>query len=315
MTSAPRNLTRFAWLSIAAALVTIALKFTAYLLTDSVGLLSDAAESIVNLVAAVVALGALSVAARPADKDFHFGMSKAEYFSAVVEGMMIFVAALFIIWAAIDRLFHPVDLGNVGIGLAISTLASVLNGVVAVVLLRAGRVHRSITLEADGKHLLTDVWTSIGVVVGVVLVVTTGIRQLDPIIALLVGVNIIWTGWHLIGQSLGGLLDRALDADAQAVVDRVIAEFATDEVAFHAVRTREAGHRRFVSLHVLVPGLWTVQQSHDLVERFEARLGAELEHVDIATHVEPLEDPRSYEAHLGVDPPDRGDTDTAGAGS
>jgi cation diffusion facilitator family transporter len=303
VTTPPRSLTRFAWLSIAAALVTIALKFAAYLLTDSVGLLSDAAESIVNLVAAVVALVALTVAARPADKDFHFGMSKAEYFSAVVEGMMIFVAALFIIWAAIGRMLHPVELDNVGIGLAVSVVASVINGAVAYVLMRAGREHRSITLEADGKHLLTDVWTSIGVVVGVVLVVVTGIRQLDPIIALLVGVNIIWTGWHLVSQSLAGLLDRALDDETQAIVDRVIAEFVTDEVAFHAVRTREAGHRRFVSLHVLVPGRWTVQQSHDLVEHFEARLSAELEHVDISTHVEPMEDPRSYEAHLGVDTP------------
>ena len=298
------NLTKFAWLSIAAALVTIGLKSGAYLLTGSVGLLSDAAESLVNLVAAVVALVALTVAARPADDQHHFGHTKAEYFSAVVEGVMIFVAAVFIIISAVQRFLHPVELQNVGVGLAISVLASVVNGGVAFVLLRAGRAHRSVTLIADGKHLLTDVWTSVGVVVGVLLVALTGVLRLDPVIALLVGLNIIWTGWHLIAGSLSGLMDRALDPETQRIVDETLAEFAGDEVHFHAVRSREAGHRRFVTMHVLVPGTWSVARGHDLVEQVEQRLRERIEHLEVATHLEPIEDPRAYEADLGVEAPE-----------
>ncbi len=184
------DLTKFAWMSVAVAVTTIALKSGAYLLTGSVGLLSDAAESIVNLVAAIVALVALRVAAQPHDAQHHFGHSKAEYFSAAVEGLMIFVAAVFIIWTAFQRILHPTELENVGIGLAISVGASALNGWVAFILMRAGRVHRSVTLVADGKHLLTDVWTSVGVVLGVLAVGLTGWLRLDPIIALLVGLNI-----------------------------------------------------------------------------------------------------------------------------
>ncbi|MFN8195304.1 MAG: cation diffusion facilitator family transporter [Nocardioidaceae bacterium] len=298
------NLTKFAWLSIAAAVATIVLKSGAYLLTGSVGLLSDAAESVVNLVAAVVALVALSVAARPADETHHFGHSKAEYFSAVVEGVMIFVAAVFIIVQAVQRFLHPAALENVGIGLGISVLASLLNGGVALVLLRAGRAHRSVTLVADGKHLMTDVWTSAGVVVGVLLVALTGVLRLDPVIAMLVGLNIIWTGWHLIANSVNGLMDRALDPETQAVVDATLAEFAGDDVHFHAVRSREAGHQRFVTMHVLVPGSWTVARGHDLAERVEQRLCEQIEHLEVATHLEPVEDPRAYEADLGVPEPE-----------
>ncbi len=298
------SLTRFAWLSIAAAVATIALKFGAWWITGSVGLLSDAAESVVNLVAAVVALVALTVAARPADDTHPFGHTKAEYLSAVVEGGMIFVAAIYIVGTAVERLIHPMALENVGFGLGISVVASLINGAVALVLLRAGRANRSITLEADGKHLLTDVWTSAGVVVGVLLVALTGWLRLDPIVALLVGLNIVRTGWHLISTSVGGLLDKAVDAETQAAVDGVLAGFACAEVRFHAVRTREAGHRSFLSLHMLVPGDWTVQRGHDLVEELEQALHEAIEYLDVSLHVEPLEDPRSYEAHLGVDAPD-----------
>jgi cation diffusion facilitator family transporter len=298
------NLTKFAWLSIAAAVATIGLKSGAYLLTGSVGLLSDAAESLVNLVAAIVALVALTVAARPADDLHHFGHTKAEYFSAVVEGVMIFVAAVFIIIQAVGRFLHPVELQNVGVGLAISVLASAINGGVAFVLLRAGRANRSATLVADGKHLLTDVWTSVGVVVGVLLVALTGVLRLDPVIALLVGLNIIWTGWHLIAGSLSSLMDRALDPETQQVVDGTLAEFAGEEVRFHAVRSREAGHRRFVTMHVLVPGTWPVARGHDLVEQVEQRLREQIDHLEVATHLEPIEDPRAYEAELGVEAPE-----------
>jgi cation diffusion facilitator family transporter len=299
-----RNLTKYAWLSIGAAVLTIALKFAAYALTGSVGLLSDAAESVVNFVAAVVALVALTVAARPADETHHFGHTKAEYFSAVVEGIMIFAAAAFIIVSAVQRFLDPQPLENVGVGLAISVVASLVNGGVALVLLRAGRQHRSITLEADGKHLMTDVWTSAGVVVAVLLVALTGWLRLDPLIAIAVGVNILVAGWGLIRTSVDGLMDKALDSETQAEVDAVIARFVSDEVAVHAVRTREAGHVRYVSMHVLVPGSWSVERGHDLCHELEEALQAQLEHCEVDTHLEPREDPRAYEAHLGVAPPE-----------
>lgn len=298
------SLTRFAWLAIAAAVVTITLKVTAYWITDSVGLLSDAAESVVNLVAAVVALAALTVAARPADESHHFGHTKAEYLSAVVEGVMIFVAAVYIVVAAVERLINPVELDNVGIGLAISVVAALVNGGVALVLLRVGRRERSLTLEADGKHLMTDVWTSGGVVAGVLLVALTGWLRLDPVIALLVGLNIVRTGWQLISTSVGGLLDRSLAPETQARIDEVLERYAGEEVRFHAVRTREAGHRSFVTLHLLVPGSWSVQRGHDLAEEVEQALCAEIDACDVSTHIEPIEDPRSYEAELGIEPPD-----------
>ncbi len=289
-TTRRENLTRFAWLSIAAAITTIVMKSGAYLLTGSVGLLSDAAESVVNLIAAFVALVALNVAAQPADADHHFGHSKAEYFSAAVEGMMIFVAAIFIMVSAVRRFLHPQVLENVGLGLAISILASAVNGAVAVILLRAGRRHSSITLVADGRHLMTDVWTSAGVVVAVLLVNLTGWLRLDPIIAFAVGCNIVWTGWHLVRASVDGLMDKALPPEEARAIDGALAEFASEEVSFHALRTRQAGHARFVSVHVLVPGDWTVRRGHEVVERLEARLHEVADSLDVSTHLDPRED-------------------------
>lgn len=299
------NLTRFAWLSIGAAIATIALKFGAYLLTGSVGLLSDAAESIVNLVAAIVALVALSVAAQPFDEKHHFGHAKAEYFSAALEGIMIFVAAAFILWTSVERLLNPAPLENVGAGLIISVVASLINGTVAWVLIRAGRKHNSITLVADGKHLLTDVWTSVGVVLGVLLVGMTqwlnwgaGWLRLDPVVAFLVGLNIIWTGWHLISDSIDGLMDHALDPKELEQLQEILDEFESPSIRFHTVQTRVAGHQRFISMHVLVPGSWTVQQGHNLLESIEQHLKARFDHAEILTHIEPMEDMRSYEMAL-----------------
>lgn len=291
------DLRRYAWLSIAAALVTIALKTTAWWLTGSVGLLSDAAESVVNLVAAVVALVALTVAARPADDNHHFGHSKAEYFSAAVEGVMIFVAALFIIASAVDRFLHPAPLENVGVGLAVSVVASALNGAVALVLMRAGRAHRSLTLVADGKHLMTDVWTSVGVVIGVLVVALTGIERLDPVVAFLVGVNIVVTGVHLVKESMAGLMDVALSDEDNAAIAGLLEEHVSSEVSFHGLRTREAGHQRFAEVHVLVPGAWSVQAGHDVAEEVEQAARSRLD-VILTTHVEPREDPRAYEQGL-----------------
>lgn len=293
--SSRSSLERFAWLSIAAALATIALKTGAWWVTDSVGLLADAAESIVNLVAAVAALVALRVAARSADDNHHFGHSKAEYFSAAIEGGMIFVAASFIIWQSIGRLLDPQPVEQAGVGLAISVIASVINGAVAWVLLRAGRRHRSITLRADGQHLLTDVWTSVGVVVGVLLVVVTGIDRLDPVVALLVGANIIWTGWKLVSESGRGLMDEALDPEINARIADALSRHRTDEVDIHGLRTRGAGHLSFAEMHVLVPGAWSVRRAHDIVERIERALEDEFDDLTVTTHIEPREDPRAYD--------------------
>lgn len=289
------HLQKYAWLAIATAIATILLKSGAWWLTGSVGLLSDAAESSVNLVAAIVALYALTVAARPADDDHHFGHTKAEYFSAMAEGQMIFIAALFIIWTAIDRFLNPAPLENVGIGLAISVGASVLNGAVAVVLLRAGRQYKSTTLVADGKHLMTDVWTSVGVVVGVLLVAITGIERLDPVVALAVGINIIVTGYKLLRDSALALIDGAMPAEENEQLAAIFARFRTEDVDFHGLRTRVSGHRGFAEVHVLVPGDWSVTQSHDLAERIEQAVISELPDVTVSTHVEPREDPRSYD--------------------
>ena len=259
------RLSRLLWLSIAAAVATITLKTLAWLLTGSVGLLSDAAESVVNLFAAIVALGALRWASKPADEEHAYGHAKAEYFSAGIEGALIFVAAITIAVTATDRLLHPQALSDVGVGLAVSVGASAINLVVGLLLVRAGRSHRSLILEADGKHLLTDVWTSVGVVVGVAAVAISGWERLDGIVALAVAANIIATGVALMRRSGAGLMDRALDDDHQQQIRDVFATFTARGVQFHALRTRQAGHRAFISIHVLVPGDWTVQRGHDLV--------------------------------------------------
>jgi cation diffusion facilitator family transporter len=291
----PVDLSRFAWLSIAAALVTIALKTVAWQVTGSVGLLSDAAESLVNLVAAIVALVALTVAIKPADKNHHFGHSKAEYFSAAAEGMMIFVAAAVILFSSIQRFLNPQALENVGVGLAVSVVASVVNGLVAVVLLRAGARYRSITLTADGKHLMTDVWTSVGVVVGVLLVWVTGLERLDPVVAFAVGLNILVTGWRLIRSASAGLMDVSLPKEDNEVIRSVLGRFTSAEVSWHRLLTREAGNRRFMQFDLLVPGGWTVQRGHDLVEDITDALVAEFPDIEVLCHIEPVEDPRSYE--------------------
>ncbi|MEP7035105.1 MAG: cation diffusion facilitator family transporter [Dermatophilaceae bacterium] len=281
------GLTKFAWLSIAAAVATIGLKSGAYLLTGSVGLLSDAAESLVNLVAAVVALIALKVAARPADENHNFGHGKAEYFSAGVEGLMIFVAAGVILFTSVERFLHPAPLESIGLGLAISTVATGVNWAVGLVLLRAGTAHRSVTLSADGKHLLTDVWTSAGVIVGVLLVGLTGWQRLDPIVAAIVGINILVTGFRLVSASVTSLLDAAMPPDDLARVKAVLDLKRTADVEFTDLRTRESGRHRFVSLTVLVPGTWTVEQGHEVTEDIEATIVSELPDTAVQTHLEP----------------------------
>lgn len=299
---APR-LVGWAWLSIAAAITTIALKSGAYLITGSVGLLSDALESVVNLVAAVLVLFAIRIAARPADDSHQFGHGKVEYFSAGAEGLMIVVAAVVIVASAVQRLIHPQALEDLGIGLLITLVATAINGVVGFLVLRAGRRHRSITLVADGKHLLTDVWTSVGVVVGVGLVALTGWLPLDSLVAIGVALNILWTGFGLVRHSTRGLMDHAMPAAEVAmladILKGVTAEHAAGEVQFHAVQTREAGRDRFISMHVLVPGSWTVAMGHDLLEEVEDAVRETFPGAHVHTHLEPSEDPRSYEQGTG----------------
>jgi cation diffusion facilitator family transporter len=284
---APLDLSRFAWLSIAAALVTIALKTSAYLVTGSVGLLSDAAESVVNLVAAIIALIALRVAAKPADANHHYGHGKAEYFSAGAEGLMIFIAAAVILVSAVRRFLNPVPLESVGLGLGITVIASAINAAVAVVLLRAGRTHRSVTLTADGRHLLTDVWTSAGVIVGVLLVALTGWQRLDPLVAAAVGVNILVTGGRLVSQSVISLLDASLPQEDQDRIAAALAGAHGEDVEVLDVRTRVSGRNRFVSVVLLVPGAWTVERAAAVSADLEHAVQKELPGTDVQTSLRP----------------------------
>lgn len=289
------SLTRFAWLSVAAAVATIALKTGAWWVTGSVGLLSDAIESLVNLAAALMALWMLTLAERPPDEEHAFGYSKAEYFSSGLEGAMIFVAAAAIVVTAAPRLWDPEPLEAVGIGLAISVAASAINLGVALVLFRVAKRHRSITLEADAHHLMTDVWTSAGVVAGVIVVAATGWNRLDPVIAILVAFNILRTGYGLVRRSALGLLDRAMAHDDRQRIRDILARHEAAGIAFHALRTRQAAGRAFVTMHVLVPGHWTVQQGHDLADAIEREIRSALPRTTVTTHLEPLEDPASQD--------------------
>jgi cation diffusion facilitator family transporter len=288
-------LKRFAWLSIAAAISTIALKTIAYRLTGSVGLLSDALESVVNLVGAVMALGMLTIAARPEDDDHAFGHGKAEYFSSGVEGTLILLAAASIAFAAVERLIAPKPLDQLGLGLAVSVSASLINLGVAIVLGRAAREHESITLEANSHHLLTDVWTSAGVLVGVGLVALTGWQRLDPLTALIVAANIVWTGVGIVRKSVLGLMDTSLPGHEIETLQQALAAYHKEGISFHALRTRQAGSRRFVSIHVLVPGAWTVHDGHRWLERIESDIRRVLPGVNVLTHLESVDDPAAWE--------------------
>ncbi|MFM7548124.1 MAG: cation diffusion facilitator family transporter [Cyanobacteriota bacterium] len=285
----------FILLSVAAAVATILLKTWAWRLTGSVGLLSDALESGVNLVAALGAFWALSLAAKPADRTHHYGHFTAEYFSSGLESVLIVVAALAIIQAAVGRLQQPQPLEQLGLGLALSLLATALNGLVAWVLLKAAKRFHSITLRADAHHLLTDVWTSLGVVLGIGLVKLTGWTLLDPLIAIAVALNIIVTGWMLFRETASGLLDRSLPEKEQHQLEQLLAGHETEHIRFHALRSRVAGSRRFVSLHVLVPGHWSVRQGHDLCEQLEREIATLLTRTHVLTHLEPIEDPTSWD--------------------
>lgn len=289
------SLTRYAWLSIGAAGVTIGLKTSAFFVTGSIGLLSDALESLVNLAGAIMALVVLAIAARPPDDEHAYGHSKAEYFSSGAEGTMIVVAAVSIAAAAMNRLLFPQPLQDLGLGLLISVVASGINLAVALIIGRAGKWHRSVTLEANASHLMTDVWTSVAVLVGVGAVGLTGWQWLDPLIAIAMALNITRTGWLIVRHSILGLMDTALPPEDQQVIQTVLTSYREQGLQFHALRTRQSGARRFISMHVLVPGTWTVQQGHDWLEQLEADLRARLPATTVFTHLEPMEDPCSWE--------------------
>ena len=290
-----RWLPRYAWISAWAAVVTIALKTTAWLLTGSIGLLSDALESLVNLATAVLAIAMLDLAARPEDDDHPYGHNKAEYFSSGVEGALVFLTGLGIAAAAVQRFLHPHALEQLGVGVALTALSTAINLGVALVMLRAGRRHRSVTLEANGHHLLSDVWTSVAVVAGLGAVALTGRQQLDPAVALLVAGHVSWTGLAILRRTVAGLMDSALSEDDQRALKQALSVHIVDPVQAHALRSRIAGARRFVSLHVLVPGDWTVQRGHELLERIEADIRRALPNASVLTHLESLEDPASWD--------------------
>ncbi|HSJ06523.1 MAG TPA: cation diffusion facilitator family transporter [Longimicrobiales bacterium] len=299
MTQRP-SLTRYAWLSLTAAVATVTLKLLAYAVTGSVGLLSDALESLVNVLAGGMALAMLKIAERPPDEEHPYGHTKAEYFSSGLEGLLILAAALGIGWTAWRRLLAPLSLDQPAVGLVIVVIATLINFVVAQVLVRAGRRHDSITLEANARHLMTDVWTSTGVVLGVGLVAVTGWLRLDALIAIAVALHIVVTGFDLMRRSALGMLDTAIGTAEQERVGEVLRDYQSRGIAFHAVRTRQAGGRRFVSLHVLVPGDWTVLRGHELLEEVEAAIRSAIPAVTVFTHLEPLEDPASWE-DLGIE--------------
>lgn len=290
-----RLLIRFMYLSVAAAVVTIGLKMTAASVTGSVGFLSDALESVVNLVAAIIAIIALSVAARPADDNHNFGHGKAEYFSALVEGAMILLAAVLIIWTSAERLLAPQPLEEVGVGLLLTTAAAVLNLIVGVVLIRMGKKHRSVTLQADGQHLMTDVWTSIGVLVGIAAVWLTGWLWLDPVIALLVGVNILFTGYRLLRSSLSSLLSRSLPDEDLNTLKAVLDDFRGKRgVAFPPARTVRSGRHRHAFVVMAAPGDWSVSLTHGLADELEDAITTALPGTEAFIHVEPLEESSTH---------------------
>jgi cation diffusion facilitator family transporter len=295
MTDKEIPLTRFAWLSIGAAIITIIMKTAAYVLTGSVGLLSDALESTVNLAAAIVALLALRVASRPANDEFTFGYSKVEYFASGFEGGMILLAAAAIIMTALPRLIHPQPLEQVGLGLIISVLASLINLAVALVLKRAGQRYNSITLEADSKHLMTDVWTTAGVLIGIVLVSLTGYLRLDPLIALVVAVNIIFTGYKLLVRSGRGLMDISLPEQELKSVHSILGSYQSQGVGYHALQSRQAAARKFLVVHLLLPGDWTISSGHKLADQIEMKVKEAIPSSTIVTHIEPAGDPLSLQ--------------------
>ena len=289
------NLTRFAWLSVGVAILTIGLKTAAYFLTGSVGLLSDALESIVNLVGAGMALAMLTIAARPPDKNHAYGHSKAEYFSSGIEGTLILIASISIAYTAIERILNPRPLEPIGIGLLVSTGASLANLAVSLILQRAGRNDNSISLTSNGKHLMTDVITSGGVLIGVGATAFSGWQILDSIVAILVAINILWTGFGIIRNSVSGLMDSALPSVDLEKIDNALATYTKEGIQVHALRTRQSASMKFISMHILVPGDWSVEKGHKLITQIETDITSVIPDSIVFTHLEPINTPLDHE--------------------
>jgi len=289
---------KYVWISIAASIATIMLKGGAYYITGSVGLLSDALESFINLAAAVTALIMITIAMSPPDKDHPFGHSKAEYFSSVIEGSLILVAAVAIGVTSIEKIINPGELSDLGSGLAISALASVINLFTALILLRAGKRYNSITLEADAHHLMTDVWTTAGVIAGLVMVKITGFVILDPVIAILVAVNIVFTGVRIIKRSVSGLMDEALPEKELNLVKSVLDGYEEQCITYHSLYTRKAASKNFIFLHLLMPGNWHISRGHEITKEIEVEIAKVLPDSDVFIHIEPLNDPDSFDDYL-----------------
>jgi cation diffusion facilitator family transporter len=285
---------KYAWLSVGTAVLTISIKYVAYLITGSAGLFSDALEGIVNLIAALVVLTTLKIVEQPPDETHPYGHDKAEYFSSGIEGTLIVIASLTILYTSIQHLLNPAPLEQVGLGLILALVASGINFVVGQLLIRTGKKYDSISIEADGKHLMSDVWTSVGVVVGVGIAGITGLEWLDPVVAIVVGLKIGWEGILIFRRSSQGLMDTAIDPKEKTVIETVLNTYCQDGIEWHALRTRQSGSRRFISVHILVPGDWTVQKGHDLLENIETDIRSQINHCSVFTHVEPIEDPRAF---------------------
>jgi len=289
-------LERYAWISVAAGFATIVLKAAAWYVTGSVGLLSDALESLINLAAALLTLSMLRLAAVPPDEAHPYGRFKAEYFSSGIEGALIVFAAVSIAFAAVPRIASPQPIEAPVLGIALSAAATAVNLGVGLLLLFEGRRRHSIALEADGQHLMSDVWTSAGVIAGVALIAATGWLILDPLIALAVAVHIIWTGAVLMRRSFAGLLDAAIPAPERAEVEKIFNEYRRRyHVEFHALLTRQAGARRFISFHLLVPDAWPVDRAHQLSEEIEERIRSLVPNAITLSHIEPISQPSSYD--------------------
>ena len=293
---ADRPLEHYAWLSMGAALATMALKTLAWYVTGSVGLLSDALESLINLGAALLALSMLRLAARPPDAAHPYGRYKAEYFASGIEGALIVIAAAIIVISALPRLAAPQPIEAAVLGIALSAAASVINLAGALLLVSVGKRLQSIALEADGHHLMSDVWTSAGVIAGVALVAATGWLILDPLIAIAVAVHIVWTGVMLMRRSFSGLLDAAIPEAEVGEIEKIFAEYRKRHgVDFHALLTRRAGSRRFISFHLLVPDAWPVDRAHQLSEEIEERIRSLVPNAITLSHIEPISQPASYD--------------------
>lgn len=289
---------KYIWISIAASVITISLKSAAYFLTGSVGLLSDAMESFINLAAAVMALVMLIIAMRPPDREHPFGHHKAEYFSSVTEGIMILLAAIAIGVTATERLLHPLPVQQLGTGLLISTGASLVNLFVGLMLVRAGKKQRSIILEADGKHLLTDVWTTAGVLSALFVVKISGWLILDPLIAILVACNIIYTGIRLIMRSVSGLMDSAMSEKEQATIREILDSSCTEGMKYHSLYTRSAASKNFIFFHLLIPGNWEIIHGHQVTKQIETEIKNALPGSEVFIHMEPLNDPDAFDDYL-----------------